>query len=37
MSTAKTEMGLNYVPFELGPDPTVVGKNLLFTFSLKRD
>lgn len=35
MSTAKTERGLTYVPLELGPDPTVMGKNLLFTFSLK--
>lgn len=35
MSIAKTEWGLTYVPLELGPDPTVMGKNLLFTFPLK--
>lgn len=35
MSTAKTETGLTYVPLELGLDPTVMGKKLLFTFSLK--
>lgn len=35
MSSAKTARGLTYVPLELGPDPTVMGKNLLFTFSLK--
>lgn len=35
MSIAKTEWGLTYVPLELGPDPTVMGKSLLFTFPLK--